>query len=113
MSSGLAHTAESGDNVVAQQFSPSTGSVLRVGPLKPSLEDTLTDRYDAARLPDGAARTEFLAEHGDAVTAVVTSGRTGVDAALMDALPTSGRSSTSASVMTPPTWNAPPNWGSA
>lgn len=87
MSSGLAHTAESGDNVVAQQFSPSTGSVLRVGPLKPSLEDTLTDRYDAARLPDGAARTEFLAEHGDAVTAVVTSGRTGVDAALMDALP--------------------------
>ena len=77
------------------------------------VEDTLTDRYDAARLPDGAARTEFLAEHGDAVTAVVTSGRTGVDAALMDALPTSGRSSTSASVMTPPTWNAPPNWGSA
>ncbi|WBP93427.1 2-hydroxyacid dehydrogenase [Mycolicibacterium neoaurum] len=65
--------------------------VLQVGPLKPSLADTLAARYDALVLPEeDAAREAFLAEHADAVTAVVTSGRTGVDAALMSALPRLG-----------------------
>ncbi|EME19704.1 D-Lactate dehydrogenase-related dehydrogenase [Rhodococcus triatomae BKS 15-14] len=66
------------------------GSVLQVGPLKPSLEETLADRYGADRLPDGEARAHWLAENADIVTAVVTSGRTGVDATLMDALPNLG-----------------------
>ncbi|AHC27632.1 MULTISPECIES: 2-hydroxyacid dehydrogenase [Mycobacteriaceae] len=65
--------------------------VLQVGPLKPSLADTLAARYDALVLPEeDAAREAFLAEHADAVTTVVTSGRTGVDAALMSALPRLG-----------------------
>ncbi|MDO3399828.1 2-hydroxyacid dehydrogenase [Mycolicibacterium neoaurum] len=65
--------------------------VLQVGPLKPSLADTLAARYDALVLPEeDAAREAFMAEHADAVTAVVTSGRTGVDAALMSALPRLG-----------------------
>ena len=65
--------------------------VLQVGPLKPSLADTLATRYDTLVLPEeNAAREALLAEHADAVTAVVTSGRTGVDAALMSALPRLG-----------------------
>lgn len=65
--------------------------VLQVGPLKPSLAETLHATYDALVLPDGAAeRAEFLAAHGAEVTVVVTSGRTGVDAELMAALPALG-----------------------
>ncbi len=62
--------------------------VLQVGPLKPSLAQTLQDDYAAYVLPDEPA--DFLAEHGGEVRAVVTSGRTGVDAALMAALPNLG-----------------------
>jgi lactate dehydrogenase-like 2-hydroxyacid dehydrogenase len=62
--------------------------VLQVGPLKPSLAQTLQDDYAAYLLPDEPA--EFLAAHGDEITAVVTSGRTGVDAELMAALPNLG-----------------------
>jgi lactate dehydrogenase-like 2-hydroxyacid dehydrogenase len=66
-------------------------SVLQVGPLKPSLEQTLADDYAAWVLPDAAAEREaFLSEHGAEITAVVTSGRTGVDAPLMAALPNLG-----------------------
>ncbi len=66
-------------------------SVLQVGPLKPSLEQTLTDDYAAWVLPDSASEREaFLAEHGAEITAAVTSGRTGVDAPLMAALPNLG-----------------------
>lgn len=62
--------------------------VLQVGPLKPSLADTLRSTYDAFALPvDAEERETFLAEHGREVGAVVTSGRTGVDAALMERLP--------------------------
>lgn len=68
-----------------------TRSVLQVGPLKPSLSRTLTEDYAAWNLPEPEAERErFLAEHGADVTAVVTSGRTGVDAALMAALPNLG-----------------------
>jgi lactate dehydrogenase-like 2-hydroxyacid dehydrogenase len=65
-----------------------TRSVLQVGPLKPSLAQTLQDDYAAYVLPDAPA--EFLAAHGDEIRAVVTSGRTGVDAELMAALPNLG-----------------------
>ncbi|MBI3224978.1 MAG: 2-hydroxyacid dehydrogenase [Mycolicibacterium cosmeticum] len=70
---------------------PATPRVLQVGPLKPSLADTLQTKYDALVLPDsGPDRAEFLATNGADVTAVVTSGRTGVDAELMSALPALG-----------------------
>lgn len=67
---------------------PQSRPVLQVGPLKPSLAKTLHDDYAAYVLPDEPA--EFLAEHGGEITAVVTSGRTGVDAELMAALPNLG-----------------------
>jgi lactate dehydrogenase-like 2-hydroxyacid dehydrogenase len=66
----------------------STRAVLQVGPLKPSLAQTLQDDYAAYVLPDDPA--DFLAEHGHEIRAVVTSGRTGVDAELMSALPNLG-----------------------
>jgi lactate dehydrogenase-like 2-hydroxyacid dehydrogenase len=66
-------------------------SVLQVGALKPSLAQRLTDVYAAPVLPDDPAeRAAFLATRGSEITAVVTSGRTGVDAALMAALPNLG-----------------------
>ncbi len=65
-----------------------SGAVLQVGPLKPSLEQTLVQEYGARALPESdRERAAFLAEHGADVTAAVTSGRTGVDAELMAALP--------------------------
>jgi lactate dehydrogenase-like 2-hydroxyacid dehydrogenase len=65
--------------------------ILQVGPLKPSLSETLRTSYDALELPsDAAARADFLDARGADVAAVVTSGRTGVDADLMAALPNLG-----------------------
>jgi lactate dehydrogenase-like 2-hydroxyacid dehydrogenase len=62
-------------------------AVLQVGPLKPSLAQTLRDDYAAYVLPDEPAeRQAFLSSHGAEITAVVTSGRTGVDAELMSGL---------------------------
>jgi lactate dehydrogenase-like 2-hydroxyacid dehydrogenase len=70
---------------------PQNRPVLQVGPLKPSLAQTLQDDYASYVLPDEPAeREEFLASHGDQIRAVVTSGRTGVDATLMAALPNLG-----------------------
>ncbi|KWX23219.1 hydroxyacid dehydrogenase [Mycolicibacterium wolinskyi] len=68
----------------------STRRVLQVGPLKPSLAETLRNTYDALVLPDGSERAAFLAEHGARIHAAVTSGRTGVNAELMAALPNLG-----------------------
>lgn len=68
----------------------STRRVLQVGPLKPSLAETLRNTYDALVLPDGSERAAFLAEHGAGIRAAVTSGRTGVNAELMAALPNLG-----------------------
>ena len=69
----------------------SASKVLQVGPLKPSLAQTLLDDYAAYVLPtDPAERSAFLASNGNEITAVVTSGRTGVDAPLMAALPKLG-----------------------
>ena len=65
--------------------------MLRVGPLKPSLEQTLTERYGALDLPEEPGeRATLLSAHGADVAAVVTSGRTGVDDGLMGALPNLG-----------------------
>jgi lactate dehydrogenase-like 2-hydroxyacid dehydrogenase len=61
--------------------------VLRVGNLKADLSQELETKYDALVLPTDDSRAAFLAEHGPDVTVVVTSGRFGVDRALMDALP--------------------------
>jgi lactate dehydrogenase-like 2-hydroxyacid dehydrogenase len=63
-------------------------AVLQVGPLKPSLEDALRTDYGALVLPvDPAERTTFLAKRAGGCTVAVTSGRTGVDAALIAQLP--------------------------
>ncbi|CAN5671765.1 2-hydroxyacid dehydrogenase [soil metagenome] len=64
--------------------------VLRVGNLKPDLIDSLGASYDALVLPTDGTREAFLAEHGSSIAVVVTSGRFGVDRALMDALPALG-----------------------
>lgn len=67
------------------------GRVLQIGPLKPSLAETLKDGYGASTLPtDPAERQAFLSREVADVVAVVTSGRTGVDAELMSALPRLG-----------------------
>lgn len=67
------------------------GRVLQVGPLKPSLTDTLLTGYQAQILPEEPAeQADYLQRHGADVVAVVTSGRSGVDAALMSALPNLG-----------------------
>jgi lactate dehydrogenase-like 2-hydroxyacid dehydrogenase len=76
---------------VTSPANTATRRVLQVGPLKPSLAETLRTSYGAHVLPDGDAdRTAFLAEHADEITVAVTSGRTGVDAELMAALPRLG-----------------------
>lgn len=61
--------------------------VLRVGEMEPTFEHELAARYAIPRLPDGTARTEFLAEHGADVRVLVTSGSPGADAAVIAALP--------------------------
>jgi lactate dehydrogenase-like 2-hydroxyacid dehydrogenase len=68
-----------------------TQTVLQVGPLKPSLDQTLAQTHGAYVLPDEPAeREEFLSSHGGDITVAVTSGRTGVSADLMAALPKLG-----------------------
>ena len=62
-------------------------TVLQLGPLLPLVEQGLAENYELLRLhqaPDAAA---FLAEHGAAIDAFASSGRNGVNAALIDAAP--------------------------
>lgn len=66
---------------------PSENHILQVGPLKPSLAETLRTDYQAYALPNGDQREAFLAEHAAEVTAIVVSGVTRVDPDLMAALP--------------------------
>jgi lactate dehydrogenase-like 2-hydroxyacid dehydrogenase len=74
-----------------EHHAPEVRTVLQVGPLKPSLALTLAESYAAHVLPDESAeREKFLSSHGGEITAAVTSGRTGVDAELMAALPNLG-----------------------
>lgn len=65
----------------------SENHVLQIGPLKPSLAETLRTDYHAYALPNGDQREAFLAEHAAEVTAIVVSGVTRVDPDLMAALP--------------------------
>ncbi len=70
---------------------PESRAVLQVGPLKQSLAQTLQDDYAAYVLPHVPdERKAFLSAHGGEITAVVTSGSTGVDAGLISALPNLG-----------------------
>jgi len=61
--------------------------VLGVGGFEPTFEAELAARYDIPRVPDGPGRAEFLAEYGRGVRVLVTSGRPGVDAGTIAALP--------------------------
>jgi lactate dehydrogenase-like 2-hydroxyacid dehydrogenase len=79
------------DIMSSEHQSPDVRTVLQVGPLKPSLAQTLAQTHAAYVLPDEPAeRDEFLSSHGDEITVAVTSGRTGVSADLMAALPKLG-----------------------
>ena len=65
-----------------------TTRVLQVGPLKPSLADTLRKSYNAAVLPtEPTQRAAILADNAEQITVAVTSGRAGVDADLISELP--------------------------
>jgi lactate dehydrogenase-like 2-hydroxyacid dehydrogenase len=65
-------------------------SVLLVGGIEPSLAKAVEAKYKALQLPNGAARTAFLAKHGASITAIVDGGPPGVGADLMEALPNLG-----------------------
>ncbi|RCV51873.1 2-hydroxyacid dehydrogenase [Marinitenerispora sediminis] len=65
-------------------------TVLQLCPLLPSLEAELAARHHTVRLHEQPDRTAFLAEHGPAVAAAVTSARVGVPDDVMDALPRLG-----------------------
>ncbi|WP_248283216.1 2-hydroxyacid dehydrogenase [Cryobacterium arcticum] len=66
---------------------PLSGAVLQVGPLLPALQTEITAEFAARRLPDDGTRAAFLAQFGAGIRLAVTSGKVGVDAALIDALP--------------------------
>ena len=88
---GYSQVAVPWDHHEHRRAHPTKRPVLQVGPLKPSLAQTLQDEYAAYVLPDEASEREaFLSSHGEEIAAVVTSGRTGVDAGLMSALPNLG-----------------------
>jgi len=61
--------------------------VLQVGPLLPALQTEIADEFAALRLPEDGSRATFLADRGPGIRLVVTSGKVGVDADLIDALP--------------------------
>lgn len=61
--------------------------IVVVGPLLPSLMDTLDQEYVVHRLWDAPDRDALLAEAGPRVRAIATSGHLGATPALMDALP--------------------------
>jgi lactate dehydrogenase-like 2-hydroxyacid dehydrogenase len=62
-------------------------TVLQLGPLLPLVEQGLAANYALQRLDQAADRARFLAEHGPSIEAVASSGRNGIDRALIDALP--------------------------
>ncbi|OBG87764.1 hydroxyacid dehydrogenase [Mycobacterium sp. E136] len=63
-------------------------NILQVGPMMPTLAQSLRDDYGAVvLLSDPGEREPFLNEHGDEITAVVTSVVGGADADLIAALP--------------------------
>ena len=66
----------------------SGNSIVRVGPVNPTVAQALADDYDSLVLPgDGAAREDFLNEYGESIRVAVCSGKIGVDTELMKRLP--------------------------
>jgi lactate dehydrogenase-like 2-hydroxyacid dehydrogenase len=61
--------------------------VLRVGHFERTFAAELAARYEIPRLPHGPQRGAFLAEHAADVRVIVTSGRPGIDAGTIAALP--------------------------
>ena len=63
-------------------------AVLQVGPLMPTVQQSIRSEYNAVRLPDSSPeREEFLQHHGGTFEVAVTSGKFGVGPDLMRALP--------------------------
>ena len=63
-------------------------AVLQVGPLMPTVQQSIRSEYNAVRLPDSSPeREEFLRHHGGTFEVAVTSGKFGVGPDLMRALP--------------------------
>ena len=63
-------------------------AVLQVGPLMPTVQESIRRDYRAVRLPDaGPEREGFLQEHAASFEIAVTSGKFGVGTELMRALP--------------------------
>ncbi|ACB33390.1 D-isomer specific 2-hydroxyacid dehydrogenase NAD-binding [Leptothrix cholodnii SP-6] len=61
--------------------------LINVGRLPPALEARLAQSYDLSTLADQADPAAYLAAHGGEFEALVTSAATGVDAAMLAALP--------------------------
>jgi lactate dehydrogenase-like 2-hydroxyacid dehydrogenase len=62
-------------------------NAVRLGQFEPTFAAELAARYEIAQLPNGAQRATFLAERAGDIRVLVTSGRAGVDADLIGALP--------------------------
>ena len=62
-------------------------TVMQLGPLLPLVEQGLVANYTHLHLGKAADTAAFLATHAASVVAVVSSGKTGVTAGLLDALP--------------------------
>ncbi|WP_407686058.1 2-hydroxyacid dehydrogenase [Mycobacterium sp. HUMS_1102779] len=65
----------------------SPDGVLGIGEFEPTFKAELAARYRIPRLPDGPGRADFLAGRAAGVRVLVTSGRPGVDAETIAALP--------------------------
>ncbi|MBB5156391.1 2-hydroxyacid dehydrogenase [Saccharopolyspora phatthalungensis] len=63
------------------------GSIIQIGPLKPSLTTTLQEDFGALVAPDGDDLLPYLAQHGKNIEIVMTSGRVGITSPMMEAMP--------------------------
>lgn len=72
-----------------QETTPITGEqILRVGPVNPSVAQSLSEDFAALVLPETEPEREsFLATHAEQIRVAVCSGRFGVDTELMAQLP--------------------------
>ncbi len=72
-----------------EQSTPITGEqILRVGPVNPTVAESLKEEFATLILPDSSAeRAALLASHGEQIRVAVCSGRFGVDSELMAQLP--------------------------
>jgi len=72
-----------------EQSTPITGEqILRVGPVNPTVAESLKSEFATLVLPDsGPEREALIASHGQNIRVAVCSGRIGVDSELMAQLP--------------------------